>query len=202
MAKAKKPPKYSYVLRCVRADMTSHNDFVWPRRGRVECPDWVDNLECGNGLHGWLAGAGDKNTCSYVNEPGAIFMVVRVLTASIRDLGDKVKFPRGTVLATGSAQEMAALIATRAPHPAPIWATAGDRGTATAGDRGTATAGDGGTATAGDSGTATAGDGGTIRITWYDLTAARPRLAVGYIGEAGLLPNVAYVVRNGKLSPK
>ena len=74
-------------------------------------------------------------------------------------------------------------------------ATAGDRGTATAGDCGTATAGDYGTATAGYKGTATAGDSGTIQIRWHD--GDRYRTAVGYVGENGILPNVAYRVEGG-----
>jgi len=78
-------------------------------------------------------------------------------------------------------------------------ATAGDGGTATAGDGGTATAGNEGTATAGDEGTATAGDGGEIRIRWWDGRASRYRVAVGYVGEDGILPRVAYVVRDGRL---
>jgi hypothetical protein len=84
-------------------------------------------------------------------------------------------------------------------------ATAGDRGTATAGYGGTATAGDGGTATAGDRGTATAGYGGTatagdlgtICIKHWD--GSRYRLAVGYVGEGGIKPGVAYRVCDGKL---
>ena len=74
-------------------------------------------------------------------------------------------------------------------------ATAGYYGTATAGYRGTATAGDCGTATAGDYGTATAGYRGTIQIRWWD--GNRSRTAVGYVGENGILPNVAYRVESG-----
>ena len=73
-------------------------------------------------------------------------------------------------------------------------ATAGYRGTATAGYRGTATAGDEGTATAGDEGTATAGDEGVIIIKYYCLESGRYKLMVGYIGEGGLEPNVAYKI--------
>jgi hypothetical protein len=76
-------------------------------------------------------------------------------------------------------------------------ATAGDRGTATAGDSGTATAGDSGTATAGDSGTATAGDSGTVCIRYWDAKADRYRLAIGYVGENGIQPNVKYRLENG-----
>ena len=74
-------------------------------------------------------------------------------------------------------------------------ATAGYCGTATAGYYGTATAGYRGTATAGDCGTATAGYRGTIQIRWWD--GNRSRTAVGYVGENGILPNVAYRVENG-----
>jgi hypothetical protein len=69
-------------------------------------------------------------------------------------------------------------------------ATAGYRGTATAGYRGTATAGYRGTATAGDCGTATAGNCGTLAIKWHD--GARYRLAVGYVGEAGIVAGKPY----------
>ncbi|MEK9811354.1 MAG: hypothetical protein VW362_12955, partial [Candidatus Nanopelagicales bacterium] len=53
-----------------------------------------------------------------------------------------------------------------------------------------ATAGYRGTATAGCYGTAAAGNGGTISIRWYDGT--RHRLAVGYVGDNGVEPGVAY----------
>ncbi|HHH9444888.1 TPA: hypothetical protein ACP32N_006906, partial [Pseudomonas aeruginosa] len=71
-------------------------------------------------------------------------------------------------------------------------ATAGDEGTATAGDEGTATAGDEGTATAGDWGTATAGKKGEIQIRYWDEKTERYRTVIGYIGEDGLEPGVAY----------
>ena len=71
-------------------------------------------------------------------------------------------------------------------------ATAGDGGTATAGYSGTATAGYMGTATAGDGGTATAGDSGVISIQYWDSKADRYKVMIGYIGEGGLKPGVAY----------
>jgi len=70
-------------------------------------------------------------------------------------------------------------------------ATAGYRGTATAGDYGTATAGYWGTATAGNRGTATAGEGGMLQIYCYDRNDRR-RLAVAYVGENDIQPNVKY----------
>ena len=70
-------------------------------------------------------------------------------------------------------------------------ATAGEGGTATAGDYGTATAGGYGTATAGYRGTATAGEGGMLQIYYYDCNDRR-RLAVAYVGENNIEPNVRY----------
>ncbi len=70
-------------------------------------------------------------------------------------------------------------------------ATAGDGGTATAGNYGTATAGYRGTATAGYRGTATAGEGGMLQIYHYDYIDRR-RLAVAYVGENNIKPNVRY----------
>jgi hypothetical protein len=69
-------------------------------------------------------------------------------------------------------------------------ATAGYRGQATAGYRGQATAGDRGQAAAGDCGQATAGYEGIITIKWHD--GGRYRVTVGYVGEDGIEPNVAY----------
>ena len=56
----------------------------------------------------------------------------------------------------------------------------------------TATAGDRGTATAGYSGTATAGHSGVISILYWDYISLREKVVIGYIGEGGLKPNVAY----------
>jgi hypothetical protein len=46
--------KYSYVLKTVNADMTSHNNFKWKKKGIVECNDFKKTKKCGNGLHGLL----------------------------------------------------------------------------------------------------------------------------------------------------
>ena len=70
-------------------------------------------------------------------------------------------------------------------------ATAGTHGTAIAGTGGTATVGDCGTATAGEFGTAMAGIGGIIQIHYFH---DRDRIAIGYIEENGLKPNVKYTL--------
>ena len=69
-------------------------------------------------------------------------------------------------------------------------ATAGYWGIATVGIGGTATAGYRGTATAGYGGKATAGDRGTLIIKHWD--GDRYRIVVGYVGEDGILQDVAY----------
>ena len=76
-------------------------------------------------------------------------------------------------------------------------ATAGKRGTATVGDYGTATVGDCGTAIAGDFGIAIAGIRGTVKVGSSGIIQIhyftdRARIAIGYIGEKGLKPNVKY----------
>jgi hypothetical protein len=178
------------VLRCCGPQGESYGSFRWPLAvgAEVVAPDWSARAACGNGLHGWLYGAGDINAANIVDD-GA-WLVVEVDSSSLVMLGGKCKFPRGTVRFVGSMREAAAYLIEHEPRAKTCavigatlsggrrevvqvgalgtatagyrgTATAGDRGTATAGDRGTATAGDRGTATAGDSGTATAGDLGT-----------------------------------------
>ena len=148
------------VLRTCHGDMTSYNDFVWPKHGYVEAPDWKPTNECGHGLHGWLWGEGDGVLGNL--EHDAKWLVVEVDADKVVDLGGKVKFPSGEVVFCGSRLDATNYLVKKAPGKAVIGAAvvAGDYGTATAGDYGTATAGDYGTATAGHQGTATAGDGG------------------------------------------
>lgn len=72
-------------------------------------------------------------------------------------------------------------------------ATTGAYGMATAGYSSHAIAGDYGFASAGYKGTATAGHEGTICISWLDDNG-RHRAAIGYIGEDGLRPGIAYAL--------
>jgi hypothetical protein len=90
-------PETVLVLRTCSADLKSDNDFQWPESGPVEAPDWSPTPECGRGLHGWLWGAGDWSMKS--KDPGAKWLVVEVAKADVIDLGGKVKFPRGVVVA-------------------------------------------------------------------------------------------------------
>jgi hypothetical protein len=208
----------AYILRTCSADMTSHGDFIWPREGRVEAPDWKPTEECGNGLHGFLWGEGDGYLADWSAD--AVWIVAKI--SEWLDLDGKVKFPNAEVVFCGDRLAATARIAELGARGAIVGgtatagyggtatagdggtatagyrgtATAGYRGTATAGDDGTATAGNYGTATAGDGGTATAGYGGTLIIRWFD--GCRYRTAVGYVGEDGILPGVGYRVDAGK----
>jgi hypothetical protein len=218
---------YVHVLRTCAANMTSHGGFRWPEAGPVEAPDWSDDGECGGGLHGLLRGEGDGGLLNWNSV--ARWLVVRVRAADVRDLGDKVKFPRGEVVHVGDRHSAAALIASLHPEARAIvgyTATAGFGGTATSGDYGTSTSGDygrstsgyygtstagdygtstsgyGGTSTSGDRGTSTSGEGGTaasgdggIIVIWR-YAGGRRRLVVGYVGENGIKPNVAYKLNN------
>ena len=185
------------ILRTCDADMRSYGGFQWPRSGPVAAPDWNPAPECGNGLHGFLRGEGDGSLADWSSD--AIWLVAEVDT--FVDLGGKVKFPAAEVIFAGSRLEATALVKARYPDAAVIGANvvvenrrvavAGRYGTATAGYSGTATAGDYGTATADYSGTATAGKGGMLQIYYYDRNNRR-RLAVAYVGEDNIRPNVNY----------
>jgi hypothetical protein len=208
---------HALVLRTCASDLTSYNGFQWPESGAVEAPDWKSRAECGNGLHGLLWGIGDGSLLSW--DADARWLVVDVLAADVVEIGAKVKFPRCEVVYCGARDEAVAMLIAHGADPSKVvygTATAGDCGTATAGNYGTATAGNYGTATAGDSGTATAGargtatagargtatagyfgtatagDYGTLILRSWDDKNQRRRFHVGYIGEDGLEPNVAY----------
>ena len=180
----KKTEKTVLVLRTCSADMTSYGGFKWPKRGPVSAPDWVDNFECENGLHGWLWGEGD-GTLGHVDVPDAKWLVVRVIASEVRHgkghLLGKCKFPRGYVAHCGDRKSATEYIMRHGASGKAViggTATAGDYGTATAGDYGTATAGRGGTAMAGYYGTATAGDYGTATAGYRGTASA------GYRGTA------------------
>jgi hypothetical protein len=115
-------------------------------------------------------------------------LVVEVDEEDVVPLGDKVKFPKGTVIYCGNRYGATQLIADKGKGTAIVGhnAVAGDCGTAIAGYKGTATVGDEGTATAGDEGTATVGDGGTATAgKWGTATAGTFGTATaGYKGTA------------------
>ena len=170
--------KVALVMRTCDAERQGYGGFQYPKRGAVSAPDWKQNNECGQGLHGWLWGEGDGALGDWSAE--AVWLVLEVVSTSIVSLGGKVKFPGGTVVHCGNRDTASRFLVARGGDPTKVIGY-------------TATAGDGGTATAGVRGTATAGYGGTVEIRWWDTAAARARTAVGYIGE-GLKPGSKYML--------
>ena len=155
--------KKDWVLRtCIpnkNNELESKNNFIWPRKGLVSCPDWDPKPECGHGLHGLLHGEGAGGLLNWKEE--AVWMLVSV-DSYVKIDSDKVKFPGGKVLYAGTKQEATRRLKARYPlaRIAGAVVRAGDRNLAIVGDYGTATAGDYGNARTGENGTATAGDRG------------------------------------------
>ena len=115
------PAGHALVLRCCAPDMSSANGFVWPGVGQMaEAPDWKNNKDCGNGLHGWLYGQGDYSSSSYWSQKGARWLAVEVEESSIVMLGDKCKFPRGKVVFVGERHEAAAFVMAHEPRAANV----------------------------------------------------------------------------------
>jgi len=200
--------KTIFVLRTCKKDGTSHNEFKWPKLGSVSCPDWDPKPECGHGLHGLAKGEGSYGLLNSENH-SALWQVVEVSDTPknlihLTDGGSvKCKFNRGTVVYTGDKDIAVQMVKDRHPEAAVHFARVivGNDQRALVGNGGTATAGDYGTASAGDYGTASAGERGTIQIKYY--SGGRYRLVIGYVGEDGIEPNVAYVVNSkGKLVVK
>ncbi len=170
----------AYILRtCNADDMSSRNDFVWPREGVAEAPDWKPTKECGNGLHGALWGEGDGSLLDW--SPDAVWVVAGV--DEWIDLDGKVKFPRATVVFAGARNDATAKIIALGARGAVI-------GAALAG-------GNDSTLTGGDGSILTGGNGSTLIFSYWD--GERRRLIVAYVGENGVEPGRAYSVRDGKL---
>ena len=173
------------ILKTVTADMQAYGGFVWPESGPVEPQRWDPTDTCGNGLHGLLWGCGSARYLS--TDRDARWLVFAADEADVVDLGGKVKARRGDVVFVGTRDEAVAYLDANGAADKPVVyavSTSGDWGTSTSGYRGTSTSG--------DRGTSTSGDWGIIVCRWWDRAASRYRLTVGYPGEDGIEPNVAY----------
>ena len=184
------------VLRVCAADGSSYGGFKWPLTvgAEVVAPDWKDNRECGNGLHGWLFGQGDLSCADYWQHEGAQWLVVEVDSDSLIELGGKVKFPRGVVRFAGDKKSATDYLWQNEPRSRDVAVIGAQR--ADLRDHAMVQVGALGTATAGYMGTATAGEGGVISIEYYD--GQRSRRLIGAIGKDGLKPNTPYRVESGK----
>ncbi len=165
------PEKPVLVLRVCESTGYSSNNFYWPLIGPVSCPDWEDHTFCGNGLHGWLHGAGssfcaNKKLLENVN---SLWLVVEV--PSYIDLGGKIKFPSGTVVYCGSQEGATKYLrdndeladCTSKPIIIGNILTVGDYEIGIGGDHSKVTSGMYGTSITGDHSISTSGDKGTSR---------------------------------------
>ena len=89
------------VLKSVNKNMSSGHDssFIYPTSGEVVCPNFKNNSECGNGLHGWLWAIGDYSL--KIKSINAKWLVIEVDKDSIIDLNGKVKFEKGNIIFCG-----------------------------------------------------------------------------------------------------
>ena len=123
------------VLRTCDQKMQGYGGFQWPESGPVEAPDWKDNGECGNGLHGLLWGEGSSRLLNWEGK----WMVVEVDETDVRPLTDngdiKCKFPKGVVVFVGDREGATGYIHARRPGTiVGLVAIGGDRSTLTGGN--------------------------------------------------------------------
>ena len=201
----KAPLEYALVLRTCDENLQSRNGFQWSDvGGTTTAPDWIAIKECGNGLHGWLFGSGDWDLKSKAKNPR--WLVIEVLKSDIVDLGGKVKFPTGKTVANEGSWNTAMAFIRGSAYYQQVFAEAGGSATgdyghaSTTGDSGHASAtGYSGWAASGYKGEAKASKNGLVSILWFDESAKRPRLIVGYVGEDDIKADAWYRVENGKL---
>jgi hypothetical protein len=207
-------PNTALILRTCKADMTSWGGFKWPRRGKVEAPDWKPTRKCGKGLHGLFWGEGAGHLLDWSED--AVWVVARVDVDDVIDLGDKVKFPRATVLYAGDRKTATDRILKERPGAACVGAliTGGDYATVTGGDYATVTGGDEATVTGGGEATGTGGyratvtggyratvtggDRGILLLRHHD--GWRTRIVTAYVGEDGIKPDTPYHLIDGKFT--
>lgn len=176
------------VLRCCNADMSSKNGFVWPGVGGIAtAPDWKDNKECGNGLHGWLYGQGDHSTSDYFLQSDAKWLVVKVVLSTIIMLGGKCKFQSGEVVFVGMKSEAADYIIANEPQAANV-AVIGL--IAECGENGVLQGGTLSVLTGGYSATMTGGYYAVMHFQYWD--GKRTRTVIAYVGEDGILAGIPY----------
>jgi hypothetical protein len=214
MSYARTMPNTALILRTCYADMTSRGGFKWPRRGKVEAPDWEPTHECGNGLHGLLWGEGGEHLLDWSKD--AVWVVARVDMDDVINLGDKVKFPRATVLYAGDRKTATDRILKERPGAACVGAfiTGGDFATVAGGDfatvaggyfatvaggdYATVTGGYRSTVTGGGRATVTGGDGSVLQLRHHD--GRRRRIVIAYVGEDGIKPDTPYRLIDGKFT--
>ena len=161
---------HDYVLRTCTAELRSYNDFQWPSSGPVEAPDWDPKPECGGGLHGLLYGEGNGSLLNFSTiSRWLIVEIEKGSSISIDD--DKVKFPKGNVVAVGDQKTITDIMREIYPHAAVVGATL----------------------TGGDGAVMTGGDGAVF------IFRAKNKTLVAKVGENGIEAGKKYAVLNGKI---
>ncbi len=116
-----KPLPYALILRKVPRNMKGRNNFLYPKEGKVSCPDWSPRPHCGGGLHGYLWGKGSRNTMpSRISEDDhGKWLVIKTIAKNVvgipqdnepgREI-NKWKFKTGTVVLCGTRKAAAEFI--------------------------------------------------------------------------------------------
>ena len=89
------------AIRTADKNHQSYGKFQWPKEigSIIECNDWDENEECGNGIHALLDGWGDWSLLS--NDVDAIWQIVEVDRTKCVDLRGKVKFRQCRLVYSG-----------------------------------------------------------------------------------------------------
>jgi hypothetical protein len=184
------------VLRTIAADMRSPDQdctsectghqkiaaksFSWPASGPVECPDWLPEPKCGNGLFGLRGGVGSVEPLQH-KDATRLWVVIECAVEDVVDVESngqqKCKFRAGNVVHCGARDEAVALVFANSPEPSKVVFA-----TLTGGYRSTLTGGYGSTLTG--------GDGSTLTIRWWN--GEKYRIAVFEVGEGGIEANTPY----------
>jgi hypothetical protein len=218
-------PDTVLVLRTCDANLRSYGNFQWPDSGPVEAPDWDPTPKCGGGLHGLVDGLGDWSLLDWSIDARAL--LVEVESGVVVSFDGKAKFPRGTVCVVGRLPELLCRVVCDPRKIVDLIKVCGGNGSqlaASGNDSQLAASGDGSQLAASGYGSQLAASGyasklaasgygsivccaagggivsaglrGAMSTGWWDGT--RWRIAVAYVGEDGIEPNVAYRVEAGK----
>lgn len=96
-------------LRTIRENMSSRNDFRYPKRGKVDCKDYRWGNQCGNGLHGITRNQAAKQLMKYGGKYKYLIMeTTKEFSCQVTILGAKIKCGRANVLCVATTKEGAA----------------------------------------------------------------------------------------------
>jgi hypothetical protein len=150
----------------------------------VIAPDWNDNKQCGNGLHGLLFGSGDYTLLNW--SPDAVWVVFEIVGKYV-DLVGKIKCEKAIIRCVGDLKKATDYIIAKGADPTKCigaFLSSGHKSTLTGGDWSTLTG----------------GDKSTLTFKIYD--GFYYRMHVFYVGENGVKAGVKYEFENGSLVEK